>query len=123
MCCALNDRWDLSCFWRGRYRFLEWCMPSSTEPTGPGKSPNVRRYPARFERWNRKLHLYVGLFLLFFIWLFAFSGLLLNHPTRTFAEFWTNRKETNYERDSTVPSHDVTADPAQAHDTPKRLKI
>jgi hypothetical protein len=47
-------------------------MPSATEPT-------VRRIaeysnPRRFERWNRKLHYYAGLFLLFFMWLFAFSA-------------------------------------------------
>jgi hypothetical protein len=98
-------------------------MPSSTEPPGPGKSPSIRHFQARFERWNRKLHFYSGLFLLFFIWLFAFSGLLLNHPTWTFAEFWTNREETNYERDITVPSADVRGDLAQAHDILKQLKI
>src|SRR5436309_15961124 len=97
-------------------------MPSSTEPTGPGKSPNGPRFQARFERWNRKLHFYVGLFLLFFIWLFAFSGLLLNHPTWAFAEFWTNREETNYERAITVPSADVPGDRAQAPDSLKQLK-
>src|SRR5437867_11137749 len=123
MYCALNGRWDLSCFLPGRYRFSQWRMPSSTEPTGPGKSPNVPRFQARFERWNRKLHFYVGLFLLFFIWLFAFSGLLLNHPTWTFAEFWTHREETNYERDIAVPSADVTGDLAQARDILKQLKI
>jgi len=98
-------------------------MPSSTEPTGPGKSPNVPRFQARFERWNRKLHFYVGLFLLFFIWLFAFSGLLLNHPTWTFAEFWTHREETNYERDIAVPGADVTGDLAQAREFLKRSVV
>ena len=98
-------------------------MPSSTEPIGPGQSPHVPRFRARFERWNRKLHFYAGLFLLFFIWLFAFSGLLLNHPTWTFAEFWTSREETNYERDIAVPSADVKGDLAQAHDILKQLKI
>jgi len=98
-------------------------MPSSTEPRGPGTSPNVARFRARCERWNRKLHFYVGLFLLFFIWLFAFSGLLLNHPTWTFAEFWTNRVETNYERDITAPGADLKGDLAQAHDILKQLEI
>src|SRR5205814_7739965 len=123
MCCALNDRSDSSCFSQGRYRFSEWRMPSSTEPTGPGQSPNVPGFRARFERWNRKLHFYAGLFLLFFIWLFAFSGLLLNHPAWTFAEFWTHREETNYERDITEPSADVKGDLAQARDILKQLKI
>jgi len=53
-------------------------MPSATEPSDPGKSLRASRFRAGFERWNRKLHFYTGLFLLFFMWLFAFSGLLLN---------------------------------------------
>src|ERR1051326_3623241 len=98
-------------------------MPSSTEPIGPGQSPNVSRFRARFEHWNRKLHYYVGLFLLFFIWLFAFSGLLLNHPTWTFAECWTSREETNYERDITGSTADVKGDLGQAHDMMRQLRI
>lgn len=43
-------------------------------------------------RWNLKVHLYIGLFILFFIWLFGFSGLLLNHHWE-FANFWEERKE------------------------------
>jgi len=76
-------------------------MPSSIE-AAPGKSPSVPRFRV-FKRWNRKLHFYAGLFLLFFMWLFALSGLLLNHPTWSFTEFWNNRKQTNYEREITVP--------------------
>ena len=72
-------------------------MPSATEPTGRSQTAECRLDCwAGFERWNRKLHFYAGLFLLFFMWLFAFSGLVLNHPTWSFAESWTNRKETNY---------------------------
>ncbi len=36
---------------------------------------------ARFvNRWNTKLHIYVGLFSLLFLWLFAISGFVMNHP-------------------------------------------
>ena len=98
-------------------------MPSSTEPIGPGQSPNVPRFRARFERWNRKLHFYAGLFLLFFIWLFAFSGLLLNHPTWSFAESWTNRKDTNYEREITAPGLEVKGDLGQAREILRQLGI
>jgi len=98
-------------------------MPSSTEPTGPGKSPNFPRFRARFERWNRKLHFYVGLFLLFFMWLFAFSGLLLNHPSWSFAEFWNNRKQTNYEREIDAPGPEVKGDLGQAREILKPLGI
>ena len=72
-------------------------MPSATEPVVRAPSPHPRFW-AGLERWNRKLHFYSGLFLLFFLWLFAFSGLLLNHPAWTFHEHWKNRKETSYER-------------------------
>ena len=30
--------------------------------------------------WNKKLHIYFGLFSLLFLWLFAVSGLIMNHP-------------------------------------------
>jgi len=57
-----------------------------------------RRTVAAFEVWNRKLHYYTGLYLTFFLWLFAFTGLLLNHPGWTFAEFWATRKQSSLER-------------------------
>jgi hypothetical protein len=98
-------------------------MPSSTERTGPGKSLNAQRFRAGFARWNRKLHFYVGLFLLFFIWLFAFSGLLLNHPLWSFTEFWKNRKQTSYEREITVPGPEVKGDLSQAREILRPLGI
>jgi hypothetical protein len=33
-----------------------------------------------FEKWNRKIHMYLGLFMMLFIWLFSISGLFMNHP-------------------------------------------
>ena len=71
-------------------------MPSSVEPVVNGV--RSRRRADLFEVWNRKLHFYLGLYLLFFVWLFAFTGLLLNHPKWSFAEFWPNRKQTALER-------------------------
>lgn len=41
---------------------------------------------------NRKLHIYIGLFLLFFIWFFAWSGLLLNHGDWGISSFWEQRE-------------------------------
>jgi hypothetical protein len=43
--------------------------------------------------WSRKFHIHLALFLLLFIWLFSFSGLLLNHGKWKFASFWNERKE------------------------------
>jgi hypothetical protein len=48
-------------------------------------------------KWNLKIHIYIGLYLLFFIWLFGFSGLLLNHHWQ-FANFGEERKEISYEK-------------------------
>lgn len=74
-----------------------------------------------FETWNRKLHYYVGLYLLFFLWLFAFTGLLLNHPSWTFAEFWTNRKESSYERQ--IQPSPPSGDLVQARGIMRQLAI
>lgn len=57
-----------------------------------------RRLTDALEVWNRKAHYYLGLYLLFFVWLFAFTGLLLNHPGWTFADFWPTRKQSSFER-------------------------
>ena len=47
--------------------------------------------------WNRRVHYYLGLYLLFFIWLFALTGVLLNHPRWQFAQFWPNRIQSTAE--------------------------
>ena len=65
-------------------------------------------------KWNVRIHIYIGLYLLFFIWLFGFSGLLLNHHWE-FANFWEERKEISYnktvriseERDQYILVHDI----------------
>jgi hypothetical protein len=58
---------------------------------------------ATFELWNRRLHFHGGLFLLFYLWLFALTGLLLNHPQWKFADFWPTRKQSSYERPISAP--------------------
>ena len=98
-------------------------MPSSIEPLGSRQQPNARQVWAGFERWNRKLHFYVGLFLLFFVWLFALSGLVLNHPSWRFTEFWSNRTKSSYERDIAVPGPDANGDLAQAREIMGQLGI
>lgn len=59
----------------------------------------------------RKLHSYVGLYFLLSVWLFAGSGLLLNHPGWTFAQFWEQRQESNQQRTIAPPGakDDVSA--------------
>jgi hypothetical protein len=98
-------------------------MPSATESLVQGKLPKRSSLRAGFERWNRKLHFYSGLFLLFFVWLFSFSGLILNHPNWSFAESWKNRQEKNYEREISPPGPEVKGDLAQARDIMRHLGI
>jgi hypothetical protein len=98
-------------------------MPSSIEPLGSWQRPKARQVWAAFELWNRKLHFYAGLFLLFFVWLFAFSGLVLNHPSWRFTEFWSNRTQSSYERDIAVPGPDANGDLAQAREIMGQLGI
>src|SRR5438445_9344426 len=97
-------------------------MDSAVSQTLPPKSPHASRRRVLLERWNRKLHYYSGLFFIFFIWLFAFSGLLLNHASWT-ADFWTNRKETTHDHVITPLGADVLGDLAQARDIMKQLNI
>jgi hypothetical protein len=49
-----------------------------------------------FDRWNQKVHIYAGLALLGWLWLFAVSGLLLNHMR--WAEFWPQRQQERFEQ-------------------------
>jgi hypothetical protein len=98
-------------------------MPSATEPEVATNSKRFARVWAGMERWNRKLHFYSGLFLIFFLWLFALSGLLLNHPSWTFHEHWKNRKETNYERAIAAPGPEAVGDFDQARDIMRQLSI
>ncbi len=71
--------------------------------------------------WNRRVHFYLGLYLLFFIWLFAFTGLLLNHQRWQFAQFWPGRIQSTTEQ-SIAP---VTAarDIDRARDVMRQLGI
>lgn len=55
----------------------------------------------RLETWNRKLHYYLGLYFLFFLWLFALTGLMLNHQ-QWFRELY-QRQEKKSERAVDTP--------------------
>jgi hypothetical protein len=55
-----------------------------------------------FELWNRTVHYYLGLYFLFFLWLFSLTGLMLNHQ-QWFRDLY-ERKETRYDRAIEGPS-------------------
>ena len=73
------------------------------------------------EAWNKRLHIYLGLYFLFFLWLFAFTGLLLNHPLWRFAAFWPQRVETSYER--SIESVPAEGDPERAQSVMRQLGL
>ncbi len=89
--------------------------------SGAGSPSDTLRRPERFRTWNRKLHYYLGLFLLLFLWLFSVSGLLLNHPKWATGEFWSDRRETIAERAIQRPA--VTGDLGIATDLMRQLAV
>ena len=54
------------------------------------------------EQWNRKLHYYLGLYFLFFLWLFSLTGLMLNHQ-QWFSDLY-RRHETVYDPEIETPT-------------------
>lgn len=70
-------------------------MRSSDNPTPPSGARG---------KWTAKIHYYLGLYFLFFVWLFAVTGLLLNHSMWGFAEMQRSRTTAKSERRVTVPN-------------------
>ena len=63
------------------------------------------------EVWNRKLHFYLGLYFLFFLWLFSLTGLMLNHQ-QWFSDLY-ERKETRYDTLIETPAGVTTLERTQ----------
>jgi hypothetical protein len=95
-------------------------MPSPFDELVRAES-RERGVAATFLVWNRRIHYYLGLFLLFFTWLFAFTGLLLNHPRWEFAQFWPSRLQTTTEHQVRVPAGGSDVD--RARDLMRQLDI
>jgi hypothetical protein len=55
-------------------------------------------------KWNRRIHFYAGLYFLLFIWLFAISGLFLNHSQWPWMDWWKARQESSDERRIRTPA-------------------
>ncbi len=60
------------------------------------------------KKWNTKLHIYVGLFSLLFLWLFGVSGVVINHP------LWFGSQPTRSELEQPVELPSGTDDQATA---------
>ena len=95
-------------------------MPSLRED-GVAEERRGRGALDSFLVWNRRVHYYLGLFLLFFIWLFAFTGLLLNHPRWQFAQFWPNRVQSTTEH--AIAAVTAANDTDRARDVMRQLGV
>lgn len=80
-----------------------------------------RKITKYIEIWNRKLHIYIGLCLLLFLWLFFITGLAKNHPEWSFFHFWENRDLSSSEKPIQVPTDND--DLAKARDIMAQLHI
>lgn len=100
-------------------------MRTITGRPASGKHTGVRTVPARrrssVRTWNRRLHYYLGLYFLLFLWLFSISGLVLNHSSWQVAKFWAARQESTAERPVQRPA--ATGDLAMAHDLMDQLGL
>jgi hypothetical protein len=72
-------------------------------------------------RWNARLHYYLGLYFLFFIWLFAVTGLLLNHGMWGAADLQRSRETSKSEQRVSLPKTGTQL--GDAHDLMKQLEI
>lgn len=73
------------------------------------------------ELWNRRAHFYLGLLFLFFLWLFALTGLLLNHGKWAMAQAANQRRETRSVRQIRAP--EGTTDVERARDIMRQLGL
>jgi len=71
------------------------------------------------EVWNRKLHYYLGLYFLLFLWLFSLTGLMLNHQA-WFRSLY-DRRETSYELPIETPRGETAAE--QTRDLMRQLEL
>ena len=69
--------------------------------------------------WNRKLHIYLGLYFLLFLWLFAVSGLILNNTHWTFVK----SKPVDVRSEEPVTTPAATDDFGMAQDVMRQLDI
>ncbi len=89
-------------------------MPSSPEVTTPAPGSSVAK-------WNARTHYFLGLYFIFFIWLFAITGLLLNHGMWGMADFQRSRTTSKSEHRVTLPKSGTPL--TDARDVMQQLQI
>ena len=70
-------------------------------------------------RWNKKIHIYLGLYMLLFLWLFSISGLFINHHN------WFERppKPEQVKWEKTIEPPQGVDDQAKAEDLRAQLGL
>ena len=76
-------------------------------------------FASTFEVWNRKLHYYLGLYFLLFLWLFSLTGLMLNHQ-QWFTDLY-ERRQTVYDPSIETPAGETRDE--QARDVMRQLSL
>jgi hypothetical protein len=74
-----------------------------------------------FEQWNRRIHFYLGLYFVFFLWLFSLTGLMLNHGQWLVSLAANERSEERYDRPIELPPDATPL--ARARDVMRQLGI
>ena len=75
------------------------------------------RQPASIKKWNRRIHIWIGLYMLLFLWVLAVSGLFMNHPG------WFNAQPLRTSVDQTVMMPKAGTDLEKATDIMDQLGI
>ena len=71
------------------------------------------------EVWNKKVHYYLGLYFLFFLWLFSLTGLMLNHQ-QWFADLY---RRAEYSYDTPIATPAGTTEVEQTRDLMRQLNL
>ena len=77
----------------------------------------ISRQPASIKKWNRRVHIWLGLYMVLFLWVFAVSGLFMNHPG------WFNAQPVRTSVEQTVMMPETGTDLEKATDIMAQLGI
>ena len=73
------------------------------------------------EKWNRRAHFYLGLYFVFFLWLFSLTGLMLNHGQWAVSLAANRRVESRFARSIELPAGATVLE--QARDVMRQLGL
>lgn len=78
--------------------------------------PNPQTIDA-ITKWNRKIHMYLGLYMLLFLWIFSISGLFMNHPD------WFKHQGQRSAQEQPVQMPDATSNTEKAQSLMQQLDL